>query len=254
MESISVSIPNIILKHRSHVCPEVPVTTLSMIVTQMLHETDPQILNYVLTLFDKYANSSYDDCKGSDAKARRVAHFLKYMKQLKLHEIDYGFGISKTYRQSFLDEKYGYGGGQEVWIVGGHDTLVPLEVGVRLDSRLHGGRRTHLAEVRLRVQGLTQNLVRRLLLRMPQPHWRTQELAAVLAGMGLQLAGEPRVEVGLELRTRGAVVLHKVLTARDAEEGGELRQFLSSLAQEQSGNEFLLTWARAFDWGVQVSM
>ena len=62
------------------------------------------------------------------------------------------------------------------------------------------------------------------------------------------------LEVGLELRTRGAVVLHKVLTARDAEEGGELRQFLSSLAQEQSGNEFLLTWARAFDWGVQVSM
>ena len=49
------------------------MTTLSMIVTQMLHETDPQILNYVLTLFDKYANSSYDDCKGSDAKARRVA-------------------------------------------------------------------------------------------------------------------------------------------------------------------------------------
>ena len=79
------------------------------------------------------------------------------------------------------------------------------------------------------------------------------EAFSVITNLRMQLF-EALVEVGLELRTRGAVVLHKVLTARDAEEGGELRQFLSSLAQEQSGNEFLLTWARAFDWGVQVSI
>merc|ERR1719300_920026 len=137
----------------------IDVTTLSTIMTQMFAEQDHEVLNYVYTLFDKYANSLYG-CN-EEAKADKVRYFLKYMNQMGLHHSDYGFGLSKTYRQSFVQEKYGYGGGYELWVLGSHSSTTPLEFGFRLDSNLFGGYQTNLMTFMIRIEGLGKKLIRK---------------------------------------------------------------------------------------------
>ena len=73
-----------------------------------------QVLNYVHTLFEKYATAKYNCNEGK--RAEKVRYFLKYLNQIAVHKVNYGFGVSKTYRQSFVQETYGYGGGIEFWV------------------------------------------------------------------------------------------------------------------------------------------
>ena len=74
-----------------------------------------QVLNYVHTLLEKYTTGEYNCNEGK--RAEKVRYFLKYLNQIALHKINYGFGVSKTYRQSFVQETYGYGGGIEYWVI-----------------------------------------------------------------------------------------------------------------------------------------
>ena len=74
-----------------------------------------QVLNYVHTLLEKYATGEYNCNEGK--RAEKIRYFLKYLNQIALHKINYGFGVSKTYRQSFVQETYGYGGGIEFWVI-----------------------------------------------------------------------------------------------------------------------------------------
>ena len=67
------------------------------------------------TLFEKYSTGEYN-CNGGK-RAEKVRYFLKYLNQIALHKVNYGFGVSKTYRQSFVQETYGYGGGIEFWVI-----------------------------------------------------------------------------------------------------------------------------------------
>eukprot|EP00090_Calanus_glacialis_P016360 TRINITY_DN2561_c0_g1_i1.p1 TRINITY_DN2561_c0_g1~~TRINITY_DN2561_c0_g1_i1.p1 ORF type:complete len:1526 (-),score=363.79 TRINITY_DN2561_c0_g1_i1:68-4645(-) len=226
----------------------VDVTTLSAIMTQMFAEQDNEVLNYVFTLFDKYANSKYGCNEG--IKADKVRYFLKYMKQMGLHKTDYGFGISKTYRQSFVQEKYGYGGGYELWVLGSHASTTPLEVGLRLDSNLFGGYQSNLLTVNIRIEGLAKTLIRKFLKKMPENEWRIQDLQNVFSSMGVALKPNQPIKVEFQILLKDVVVLHKMFDETAAEKGGELKEFISSL--QGSGNQYSLNYQRALQWGSAI--
>jgi len=225
----------------------VDVTTLSMIMTQMFAEQDNEVLNYVFTLFDKYANSKY--ACNEEAKADKAKYFLKYMKQMGVHGMDYGFGMSKTFRQSYVQEKYGYGGGYEFWVLGSHASTSPLEVGLRLDANLFGGYQSNMLTINIRIEGLGKSLIRKFI-KMPESQWRIQDLQNIFSSMGVALKPDQPIKVEFQILLKDVVVLHRMFDETAAEKGGKLKEFLSSL--QGSGNEYSLNYQRVLQWGSAI--
>ena len=79
-----------------------------------------------------------------ETRAERVKYFSKYMEQLEVHRARYTPGLSKTFRQSYWQQTYGYGGGFEYWVVGSHKAPFPLELGLNLDTNVFGGYQVHI--------------------------------------------------------------------------------------------------------------
>merc|ERR1719427_2575832 len=225
----------------------VDVTTMSMIMTQMFAEQDNEVLNYVFTLFDKYANSKYA-CSG-ERKAEKAKYFLKYMKQMGIHGLDYGFGISKTYRQSFIEEQYGYAGGFEYWVLGSHSSTTPLEVGMTMDANLFGGYQSNMWTMNIRIEGLGKSIARKFI-KMPENEWRLQDLQNVFSSMGVALKPDQPIKVEFIVLLKDVVVLHRMFDERAGEKGGKLKEFLSSL--QKSGNEYSLNYQRVLQWGSTI--
>ena len=197
------------------------------------------------TLFDKFANGRHG-CKEGQ-RAEMVKYFLKYMDQLSLTPSNYGWGISKTYRQSFTTEKYGFGGGLEFWIVGSHHSTVPLEITFRIDNNIFGGYQSNLFTFSVRLQGLSKALVKKFL-DLPHNEFRIQELVDVFRSMGIALKERKPLEVEIQVMLKDVIIVHKLFEAKDAESNGEFRKYLASL-QRQSGNEFNVIWQRVLKWG-----
>jgi len=226
----------------------VDVTTLSMIMTQMFAEQDNEVLNYVFTLFEKYANSKYG-CS-EELKADKVKYFLKYMRQMGIHNTEFGFGISKTYRMSFVQDKYGYGGGYEFWVLGSHSSTTPLELGMRLDTNLFGGYQSNLLTLNIRIEGLGKTLIRKFFMKMPENEWRIQDLQNVFNSMNVALKPDQPVKVEFQVLLKDVVVLHKMFDEKAAEKGGELKEFMSSL--QGTGNQYSINHQRVLQWGSAI--
>merc|ERR1719320_997704 len=106
-----------------------------------------------------------------------------------IHNTEFGFGISKTYRMSFVQDKYGYGGGYEFWVLGSHSSTTPLELGMRLDTNLFGGYQSNLLTLNIRIEGLGKTLIRKFFMKMPENEWRIQDLQNVFNSMNVAASG-----------------------------------------------------------------
>ena len=231
----------------------IEVTTLSMIVTQMSVEKDIQILNYVFTLFEKYSGPSYN-CKGREGdKMRRVRYFLKYMKNLQLHSVDYGFHVSQTYRHAHYDSKYARGAGFEVWLIGGDNSFLPAEMRLKLDSNQFGGYQTNLLEIRLRTQGVSEALSE-LFYKRNKDVWDTNKLEEVLRKMGILLRQKPTIEIEIEIKVKDVLVIQKILT-KDMFLNPR-KDLISSYADrlQNTDGQDKFHWLSLFSWGTQVKI
>ena len=105
------------------------------------------------TLLEKWA-TDIEPCNHKTAEL--AAYFLKYLKQLSGYKMDWGFGVSKPYKRTFVKKKYGYSGSYTFYTVGAHRSTTPLAVGMTIDSTLHHGYKTNLLGVHLRIEGLAK--------------------------------------------------------------------------------------------------
>ena len=223
---------------------DIDVTTLATIMSQMYVESDFEVKNYVFSLFEKHAHGQNLCFK--ERKTERVKYFLKYMKQAGLHDTNYGVGVSKTYRQSYHQEQYGYSGGYEYWVIGSHNSAAPLELGMQIDTNLYNGYRDNMMSVVIRIQGLAKGLVAKF--HKMGREWKIEDLQAVLANMGVVTKPDIPIRVELRMFLKNIMVAQSTYTAADAEEGGKLRQFLKDL-QGKSANSYKINHQRGLAFG-----
>ena len=194
---------------------DVDVTTLGAIMTQMYIEMDYEVKNYVFTAFEKHANGQ-NECF-SERKTERIRYFLKYMEQAGLHDTSYGVGVSKTYRQSYYQEQYGYSGGFDYWVVGSHRSSAPLELGMQIDANLYNGYRDNLLTAVLRIEGLAKGIVNKF--HKLGKEWKVEDLQGVFRDMGVRVKQDVPIRVELTVMLKNIVVAQSIFTAADAEEG-----------------------------------
>ena len=227
---------------------KVSLSHLSSIVTVLYAERDFEVLNYAFTHFEKYANT-INPCHKE--KRELFGYFFKYMKQYAFHDREYGFGISKTFFQEFQQEKYGYGGSSEVHIVGSPRSTTPLHLSVDIFSTMYRGYASHLFGINLRIEGLAKAMVRKFK-KLPEAQWKLQDLAKLLAGMGVQTKPDLPVRVEVLIWLKGTVVINRVYTEADTEEGGKLSDFIKDLQGATAGNENIINYQRALMMGLTL--
>merc|ERR1719334_1039739 len=148
------------------------LTTLSSIMTQMFTETDYEVLNFVFTIFEKY--STEENTCFSAKKAKQVGYFLKYLHQMGIHKTNYAVAVSKTFRRSFTQSKYGYGGGFDYWVIGSHGSFSPLEFSMRADTTHQNRYKANLVQITLRLEGLDRKILEKF--HTMDKEWKVDQL------------------------------------------------------------------------------
>merc|ERR1719510_2932680 len=167
-------------------------TELASVVAVLQKEEDYELINFVFTLLEKWA-TDIEPC--NQKTAQLAAYFLKYLKQLTGYKMDWGFGVSKTYKRTFVKEKYGYSGSYTFYTIGAHSSTTPLAVGMEIDSTLQNSYKTSLLGVYLRIEGLAKGLIRKFKTMDPAT-WKTEDLSNILMGqMGITARPEQPVRV-----------------------------------------------------------
>ena len=226
----------------------VSLSHLSSIVTVLYAERNFEILNYAFTHFEKYA-TTINPCH--EKKRELFGYFFKYMNQYGFHDREYGFGISKTFFQEFQQEKYGYGGSTEVHIVGSPRSTTPLHIAVDIFSTMYHGYASHLLGVHLRIEGLAKAIVRKFK-KLPEAQWKLEDLAKLLAKMGVQTKPDLPIRVEVLIWLKGTVVINRVYGEADTEEGGKISDFLKDLQGATAGNENTINDQRALMMGLTL--
>merc|ERR1712226_585738 len=123
-----------------------------------------------------------------------------------------GFGISKTYKRSFVKNKYGYSGSYTFFTVGSDQSTTPISVGMEIDSTLHHDYRTSLLGVYLRIEGLAKGLIRKFKT-MDASTWKIDDLANILQGqMGITNRPEQPVRVQVTISFKTTSLLTECMT------------------------------------------
>ena len=201
-------------------------TDISTVLAVLKTEKDYEVVNYVFTLLEKFANSinPCDEKTGETAK-----YFLKYLKQYSEYETDWGFGVSKTYQRQFHKAKFGYSGTTSFYTVGSHKSTTPLCLGMGISTNLFHTYDNHMFAVHLRVEGLSKGLIRKFKTMDPSV-WKTADLEAILSQeMNIRERPEQPVRVSVMFMLKGAVVFHRLYDEHSTEQDGKIGQFVESL-------------------------
>ena len=97
---------------------------MARVIGVLRMEKDYEVLNFAKSYIQKMA-ATIDPCK-KDSQAV-AGFFLKYLKQFDktgLGMVDWGLGVSKTYKREFYQQKYGYSGSVEFTTVGKTTSLI----------------------------------------------------------------------------------------------------------------------------------
>ena len=221
-------------------------TEMAQIVAVLRNEKDYEVTNFVFALLDRWAND-IEPC--SKKTSELASYFLKYLKQLTGYKMDWGFGVSKTYKRTFVKEKYGYSGSYTFFTMGAHDSTTPLTVGMEIDSTLQNSYKTSLLGVYLRIEGLAKGLIRKFKTMDPAT-WKTADLAKVLKDMGVKPRPEQPVRVQITLTFKGMVVMHRMYDSSSTQEGGTLQTFFKNM--KDMGNQYSLNHQRVIPVGSVV--
>merc|ERR1719328_118575 len=222
-------------------------TDLAQVVAVLRNEKCPEVINFVFTLMERWAND-IEPC--SKKTAELAEYFLKYMKQLTGYQTDWGFGISKTYKRSFVKNKYGYSGSYTFFTVGSDQSTTPINVGMEIDSTLHHSYKTSLLGVYLRIEGLAKGLIRKFKTMDPNI-WKIDDLANILQGqMGITNRPQQPVRVQVTISFKSNIVINRLYDSSSAQQGGSLQTFFSKM--KDLGNEYMINHQRVLPVGSVV--
>merc|ERR1712018_304405 len=222
-------------------------TDLAQVVAVLRNEKDYELVNFVFSLMERYAND-IEPC--SKKTSELSAYFLKYLKQLTGYKIDWGFGVSKTYKRTFVKEKYGYSGSYTFFTVGSEASTTPLTVGMKLTSTVKETYQTPLLGIYLRIEGLAKGLIRKFKT-MDATTWKTGDLANILSGqMGITDRPEQPVKVAVAIAYKGNIVIYRRYDSSSAQDGGSLSTFVQRI--KDMGNQYAINHQRVLPVGSVV--
>jgi hypothetical protein len=135
-------------------------TTLNKIMTYMIYETDYELFNYVYTAFEKFATHTHEPC--GESLHTFAKYFIKYWKQHMWQKPKYTIGVSKTFSNSFNQEKYGYSGSVEVHTVGSHKAITPLSIMVDVRSQRFHHMTMEVFGTFIRMEGVAEKFVEKI--------------------------------------------------------------------------------------------
>ncbi len=217
---------------------------LGIVVTALYSEPNYEVVNYAVALFERIAGS-LDPCKQDTAKL--VRFYLRFMKQFTGYEVDYGFGVSKTYTRSFYKKKYGYGAHTTFYVVGSDKSFAPISLGMFFGTTMMNTYKNFAFGVHLRVEGLAKHLIRKFKTTDPGT-WKTQDLQRILSGeMGIRARPDQPVRVQITISIKGNIVLHRLYDDESARPDGQLKGLLSKL--REAGGSFSINHQRAIQLG-----
>nr|WQH82010.1 vitellogenin [Caligus rogercresseyi] len=201
-------------------------THFNTIMAVLYREKDYEVINFTFTLLEKYA-SNINPCKKSVSILAKF--FLKYLKQYSHFETDYGLGVSKTYSRQFQQHKYGYGGEYSYWVMGSHQSTLPLSVAMCMDSTMFGGYTANGMCVQLRIEGLSKAMIRKFK-KMDPSIWKTEDLKNILMGdMNIKERPDQPINVEILLFVKNSVVAFRQYNEDSIKEGGSLKSLFDEL-------------------------
>lgn len=222
-------------------------TDFAQIIAVLRNEKCYELINFVYSLMDRYAHD-IEPC--SKKTSELSAYFLKYLKQLTGHQIDWGFGVSKTYKRSFVKEKYGYSGSYTFFTVGSSQSTTPINVGMTIDSTLHHDYKTNLLGVYLRIEGLAKGLIRKFKTMDPGT-WKQEDLSNILMGqMGITARPEQPVKIQATIMFKSNIVISRSYDSSSASEGGSLQTFFQKI--KDLGSQYSINHQRVLPVGSVV--
>jgi hypothetical protein len=201
-------------------------TDISTIMAILKTEKDYEVVNYVFTLMEKFANS-INPCEQKTGET--VKYFLKYLKQFSEYETDWGFGVSKTFQRQFHKAKFGYTGTYSFYSIGSHKSTTPLCMGMGISTNLFHTYENNMLGIHLRVEGLAKGLIRKFKTMDPSV-WKTADLESILSSeMNIRERPDQPVRVAVMFMLKGTVVFHRLYDETSTKEGGKITQFIESL-------------------------
>eukprot|EP00091_Calanus_sinicus_P003989 TRINITY_DN14184_c0_g1_i1.p1 TRINITY_DN14184_c0_g1~~TRINITY_DN14184_c0_g1_i1.p1 ORF type:complete len:257 (+),score=39.39 TRINITY_DN14184_c0_g1_i1:368-1138(+) len=86
-------------------------------------------------------------------------YFIKYWKQHMWQKPKYSFGVSKTFTNTFTEEKHGYSGSIDIHTIGSHKTTTPLSI--KVDVKTHRYHRVTMQNfgMFIRMEGVASKVV-----------------------------------------------------------------------------------------------
>ena len=221
------------------------VTQLSAIVTMLYAEQNFEIANFAYTLFEMYS-TSISPCNAE--KKELMSLFLRHMKQVGTHDTQYGIGISKIWAQEFEKEKYGYGGTNQMYVVGSGDSASPLKIGLSVQNTLYGRYMSEIIRVELRIEGVARAALKKFQ-ELPEGDWKIDDLAKLLSGMGITTKKDSPVRVEVTLSLKSNVIIQRRYDESATEEGGRIADFLKDLQDATGGNSYSINHQRSITLG-----
>ena len=215
------------------------------VLAVLFKEEDYEVTNFAVTLMERVA-ANIDPCRKK--MADRVAIYLKFVKQYTKYNVDWGFGVSKTYSRQFYKKKYGYSGSYIFRCYGSHQSTTPLSIMMGISSSQMGGSYwLPLGTIYFRMEGLAKAVVRKFK-KMDPATWKTEDLERILSGdMGIRERPNQPVRVQVTIELKGAVVFSRYYDENSASGEGKLATFLEGL--KGLGDTYSINHQRAVQGG-----
>jgi len=219
-------------------------TDLARVLAVLKTETDYEVINFAYSIFEQMANTVNPCHQEVKEKAK---YFLKFMKQYSRYETEYGFGVSKTFLREYQQNKYGYGGAANYWVVGSQKSTTPLIVGMEISNTFFHTYQSHRLYVGLRIEGLAKALIKKFKTTDPGT-WNIDKLQNIFYNeMGIREKPDQPVRVKVTIHVKGAVVFSRSYDENSAKSGGKLHDFFQQL--KGMGDDYTINHQRMLQTG-----
>jgi len=221
-------------------------TDFGRIMSVLYKEKDYEVINYVYSIFEQFANS-INPSPCWKKQRENAEFFLRFMKQYRRYETDYRAGVSKTWIREYQKEKYGYGGTYQYTVIGSKNSSMPLEVNLAISSTYMNSYWTNNLNIRLRIEGVSKYFLK-WFTTMDPTTWKTADLEKIFRDeMKIRARPEQPVRAWVQIMVKGAVVFSRSYDETSVMQGGRLREFFENFMA--MGNDYRINHQRMFNLG-----
>ena len=200
-------------------------TDMARVIGVLRVEKDYEVVNFAKAHIEKMAHS-IDPCHKDSAKV--AGFFLKYLKQLDKYDVDWGFGVSKTYTRQFVKKEYGSAGNVNFITVGSHDSTTPISIGMSISTTLHNNYKANSMFISFRIEGLAKALVRKFKTMDPTT-WKLDDLSKILkTEMNIRERPDQPVRAGYFVMLKDTIAFQGSFDDQDAGQGDNKIQYTNS--------------------------